>query len=323
MQRRLTIVSPSSAPGSPASAPPSPCAVPASTTSSSSSAPATSAAPGVTTPTRAASATCRRTSTRSRSPRTRSGPRPTRCSASSATTSAARPTTTACCPTSASTRPCSTCAGTRPRRGGTSRLGNGDHTADVMIMANGPLSEPKLPDVPGLERFTGTTFHSAAWDHDHDLAGERVAVIGTGASAIQFVPHVQQQAGEVVVFQRTPPWVLPHPNRRIRAWERRAVPAGPRAAAPQPVGVLLAAGDGDPRVREAAPADAPRRACRAPPSRAPGARPRAAGAAHASLPPRLQAAAAVERLVPSPVAAQRPGRDRRHRRGAGAIDRHS
>jgi cation diffusion facilitator CzcD-associated flavoprotein CzcO len=97
----------------------------------------------------------------------------------------------------------------------------GRHTVDVLIMANGPLSEPKLPDVPGLQNFEGTTFHSAAWNHEHDLAGERVAVIGTGASAIQFVPRIQSQAGRVTVFQRTPPWVLPHPGRRIPRWERR------------------------------------------------------------------------------------------------------
>jgi cation diffusion facilitator CzcD-associated flavoprotein CzcO len=98
---------------------------------------------------------------------------------------------------------------------------SGVETVDVLIMASGPLSEPKLPDVPGLERFRGTTFHSAAWNHDHDLSGERVAVIGTGASAIQFVPHIQPQAGQVTVFQRTPPWVVPHPGRKILRWERR------------------------------------------------------------------------------------------------------
>ena len=94
-------------------------------------------------------------------------------------------------------------------------------TADVLVLANGPLSEPKLPDVPGLDRFRGTTFHSAAWNHDHDLTGERVAVVGTGASAIQFVPHVQRNAGEMVLLQRTAPWVLPHPDRPIREWQRR------------------------------------------------------------------------------------------------------
>ena len=64
-------------------------------------------------------------------------------------------------------------------------------TAWVVVSARGPLSEPRLPGVPGFSTFGGTLFHSARWDHGHDLAGERVAVIGTGASAVQFVPEVQ------------------------------------------------------------------------------------------------------------------------------------
>lgn len=93
--------------------------------------------------------------------------------------------------------------------------GGGIVTADVLLMGNGPLAEPALPDVPGLDRFTGTAFHSALWRHDHDLTGRRVAVIGTGASAIQFVPEIQPQVASLTLFQRTPPWVLPHPNRKI------------------------------------------------------------------------------------------------------------
>jgi cation diffusion facilitator CzcD-associated flavoprotein CzcO len=96
----------------------------------------------------------------------------------------------------------------------------GPYSVDVLVMANGPLSEPRLPDVPGLERFQGETFHSAAWDHTHDFAGERVAVIGTGASAIQFVPRIAPECAELTVFQRTPPWVLPHPDRPVPRWER-------------------------------------------------------------------------------------------------------
>jgi cation diffusion facilitator CzcD-associated flavoprotein CzcO len=93
-------------------------------------------------------------------------------------------------------------------------------TADVLIAAQGPLSDPSLPDVPGLESFEGTAFHSAQWDHDHDLDGERVAVIGTGASAIQFVPEIQPRVGRLHVFQRTAPWVVPHRNRPTTRWER-------------------------------------------------------------------------------------------------------
>lgn len=101
-------------------------------------------------------------------------------------------------------------------------------TADVVLFGNGPLAEPQVPDLPGLESFAGTTFHSARWQDDHDLTGERVAVIGTGASAIQFVPEIQPLVSKLEVYQRTPAWVLPHSNRRIRGWERvlyRHVPA--------------------------------------------------------------------------------------------------
>jgi cation diffusion facilitator CzcD-associated flavoprotein CzcO len=93
-------------------------------------------------------------------------------------------------------------------------------TAEVLIAAQGPLSEPSYPDLPGLESFAGTTFHSARWNHEHDLEGERVAVIGTGASAIQFVPEIQPEVARLHVFQRNAPWVMPHTNRPLRAWER-------------------------------------------------------------------------------------------------------
>ncbi len=93
-------------------------------------------------------------------------------------------------------------------------------TADILIAAQGPLSDPSLPEVPGIGSFEGTAFHSAEWDHDHDLSGERVAVVGTGASAIQFVPEIQPTVGRLHVFQRTAPWVIPHRNRPMKRWER-------------------------------------------------------------------------------------------------------
>jgi len=113
------------------------------------------------------------------------------------------------------------------------RTNRGELTADIVVAGVGPLSEPSVPALPGLDRFAGTTFHSAAWDHGHDLTGERVAVIGTGASAIQFVPHVQERAAQLTVFQRTAPWVLPRRDRAIGAAERwlyRHVPAAQRLA---------------------------------------------------------------------------------------------
>jgi len=94
-------------------------------------------------------------------------------------------------------------------------------TATLLIDATGPLSHPAVPAIRGLRRFEGTLFHSAQWDHGHDLSGERVAVIGTGASAIQLVPEIQPQVGSMHVFQRTPPWVLPHSDRPTSSFERR------------------------------------------------------------------------------------------------------
>lgn len=82
-------------------------------------------------------------------------------------------------------------------------------TARILVAATGPLSRPTVPSLPGLERFRGKTFHSAAWDHEYPLEGKSVAVVGTGASAIQFVPHVAARAAKMVLFQRTPAWVLP------------------------------------------------------------------------------------------------------------------
>jgi cation diffusion facilitator CzcD-associated flavoprotein CzcO len=94
-------------------------------------------------------------------------------------------------------------------------------TASFLVSAMGPLSAPAWPAIPGLESFEGKVFHSARWDHDHDLTGERVGVIGTGASAVQFVPEIQPEVGRMHVFQRTAPWVLPRPGRATTRLERR------------------------------------------------------------------------------------------------------
>jgi len=93
-------------------------------------------------------------------------------------------------------------------------------TARALVLGNGALHIPSLPDIPGLDAFRGRCFHSAQWDHGYDLAGKRVAVIGTGASAIQFVPEIAKEAAQVDVFQRTPPWVVPKPDRAYRRWEQ-------------------------------------------------------------------------------------------------------
>jgi cation diffusion facilitator CzcD-associated flavoprotein CzcO len=108
-----------------------------------------------------------------------------------------------------------------------------DFTASVLVSGAGPLIDPVWPKIPGIGGFAGERFHSSRWRHDIDLAGLRVAVIGTGASAIQFVPEVQKVAGEVTVFQRTPAWIVPRgdaPTTERRARLFRRLPILRRAA---------------------------------------------------------------------------------------------
>jgi cation diffusion facilitator CzcD-associated flavoprotein CzcO len=92
---------------------------------------------------------------------------------------------------------------------------HGPVVARFLVMATGPLSEASVPDLPGLERFQGSAFHSARWDHTVDLSNRRVAVVGTGASAAQFIPEIQPAVARLHVFQRTPAWVIPRPDAPI------------------------------------------------------------------------------------------------------------
>ncbi len=85
--------------------------------------------------------------------------------------------------------------------------------ADAVVFACGQLNRPHVPDLPGTDRFAGPAWHSARWDHTHDLTGRRVAVIGNGASAIQFVPAIAEAAGELTIYQRTPNYVAPKKDR--------------------------------------------------------------------------------------------------------------
>jgi cation diffusion facilitator CzcD-associated flavoprotein CzcO len=103
----------------------------------------------------------------------------------------------------------------------------GRFAARYLIAGTGPLSEPKLPHVPGLDRFEGPMWHSAQWDHSQELAGRRAAVVGTGASTVQFLPHVASVAAHVTVFQRHAPWVLPRVDREIDATHQRVYHALP------------------------------------------------------------------------------------------------
>lgn len=93
--------------------------------------------------------------------------------------------------------------------------------ARVVVSGMGGLSNPAFPQIAGLESFAGTTFHSAQWNHDFELRGKRVAVIGSGASAIQIVPQIQPLVARLDYYQRTPSWVLPHPDRPISDLERQ------------------------------------------------------------------------------------------------------
>jgi cation diffusion facilitator CzcD-associated flavoprotein CzcO len=107
----------------------------------------------------------------------------------------------------------------------------GRFVAQHVIFASGLLHEPVVPSLPGLDTFPGKAFHSARWDHDVDLAGKRVAVIGTGCSSIQLVPEIQPIVGKLYVFQRTAAWVLPRMDFRFPAFAQklfRRVPAAQR-----------------------------------------------------------------------------------------------
>ena len=109
----------------------------------------------------------------------------------------------------------------------------GTFSARYLIAGVGALVEPSLPDIPGIGTFQGTIMHSARWDQRWQAAGRRVAVVGTGASAIQIVPAIQPDAAHVTVFQRTAAFVMPHTNRPVRPWARalyRALPPTQRAA---------------------------------------------------------------------------------------------
>jgi len=104
----------------------------------------------------------------------------------------------------------------------TLELSDGTTTrARAVVSGTGGLSRPKRPAIEGIEDFQGSMFHSACWEHDHDLTGKRVAVIGTGASAIQIVPNLAQRVGQLHLFMRSAPWVVPKGDRPIGPREQR------------------------------------------------------------------------------------------------------
>jgi cation diffusion facilitator CzcD-associated flavoprotein CzcO len=113
-------------------------------------------------------------------------------------------------------------------------------SARLLVAATGSLSEPRLPDLEGIESFDGAIFHSARWNHQLDLTGKRIAVIGTGASAIQIVPELARRADRVDVFQRTPPWVLPRRDVAYRPWQLRLLRRIPLVQRLARAGIYLA-----------------------------------------------------------------------------------
>ncbi len=100
-------------------------------------------------------------------------------------------------------------------------------TADILISGLGQLNIPAWPDIPGMETFAGTSFHSARWDAAHDLAGERVAVIGNGASATQFIPRIAPIVQHLTIFQRSPNWVAPKEDAPYTEEQKRAFARSP------------------------------------------------------------------------------------------------
>ena len=130
----------------------------------------------------------------------------------------------------------SACRWDEAARRWTVQTSRGERTADALIVATGQLHQPATPALEG--EFAGHSFHSAEWDHGYDLRGKRVAVVGTGASAVQFVPPVAEQAAHTTVFQRTGNWFLPRRNRAYpRAYRAliERVPARPARPARVPV----------------------------------------------------------------------------------------
>ncbi|MBD8607452.1 NAD(P)/FAD-dependent oxidoreductase [Aeromicrobium sp. CFBP 8757] len=107
-----------------------------------------------------------------------------------------------------------------------------DYEARFVVAGVGGLHIPNVPEITGAETFAGPRFHSAQWDHSVDLKGKKVVVIGTGASAIQFIPIIAQDVASLTVFQRTPPWVLPKKDKPTPEWRKKVfatVPGAQRA----------------------------------------------------------------------------------------------
>ena len=208
------------------------------------------------------------------------------------------------------------------RRGGALGRGHGalgraddrgeEYVAPVLVWATGSLSEPSIPDFPGLADFRGKVFHSARWEHGFDLTGKRVCVVGTGASAIQFVPQIAPVVEHLYLHQRTPPFIVPRRDRAVSRPAQARLPQGAARSSACP-GLRIYAifesllsvfvGHGE-RRKARGPQGRPR------PPRQAGTRRGAAREAHPALRAGLQAPAALRRLLPLAHPAQRRGRGR-------------
>ena len=102
-----------------------------------------------------------------------------------------------------------------------------EETVDILVSAVGQLSRPTLPGIDGIDSFTGTSFHSAQWDHSFDPAGKSIAVVGSGASAVQLIPHLARDARQLVVFQRSPNYLLPKPDKPYKAFHKKLFESAP------------------------------------------------------------------------------------------------
>ena len=198
-------------------------------------------------------------------------------------------------------------------------LDNGESREfDLLVTACGQLTRPQVPHVEGIDDFSGSVFHSAEWDHSHDLKGRNVAVIGTGASAIQFVPEVAKEAGTLTIYQRSAPWILPKTDREYPEWERRIFERFPARVAAARAGffTFFEAGTYGFTGNARGPGPVSSRGQCLPLERARG-RPGALRARHPRLRDRLQARPLHQRLVLDPARAKCRAPERRRPAGHG------
>ena len=203
---------------------------------------------------------------------------------------------------------------TSARCGGSSPTDGEELVADVVVSGMGMFNELNRPADPRPRRLPGHSFHSARWDHDHDLTGEAVAVIGSAASAVQFVPEIAQQAGRLHVFQRSPQWVLPKDDTPFTEEELHAFRTDPMAARLRRWEIWRTSRGSSPSPTPTRCAAAEEAGLHEPGQRG---RSRGPGQAHAGDAVRVPAPADLQRLLPH----VQPADDRTRHRGRSARSR--